>query len=650
VSGKDLEALSLQTINLSKLTGESADSIAESTSKVGASWHLTGFQVKGVQDELYAVSTKTGVSVTEMSGALSKMGSVATSAHVPMTSMEAAIGSMAASGIPARQGVSLLTDAITKMQEKGMDAGKEMPLMMERLAHGTGTAADAALLGQKNFDKLNGSLGDSKHGYDAVKDSIEGADGSINKQAKDTETFSDKLSRFKNELMLAFEPLGKVIIKVFSQVLDAAKPIIGILTTIMTAFSNLPGPIQMVIVVIAGIVAAIGPILMIIGMILPAITALTPVIVGIGVLVAGISLPMLLILGAVIAIGIAVYLLYTYFKPFHDAVDQVLGWVKLLLGDLMSGNFGKLGNDLKNGILGALDLFKKFDWGKLGRDMLNAIKSVDWGGLLTTIANALTGIGGSVLGFIKGVDWLGLLKTILVALATIGVEVFKFINSVDWLQLLKTILVALATIGIEVFKFINSVDWGQLLVTIAAALFNIGTQVLGFIVSVDWGSLLNTIIGALGNLGSQFLGLIVNADWGSLGRAVMDALGKIHVSLDTTPPFLHLGFGAEGAYVKARSGGQLMVVGEGGEDEIIAPLSKLGSIGALPHMEAGGILSNGVLSSLSTTKAAAGGGDTTFQVTFQNATITSPQDAERLALQMGYKAIEIMRRQGHTRG
>jgi hypothetical protein len=259
--------------------------------------------------------------------------------------------------------------------------------------------------------------------------------------------------------------------------------------------------------------------------------------------------------------------------------------------------------------------------------MLNAIKRVDWGGLLITIANALTGIGGSVLGFLKGVDWGQLFNTIKNALATIGVAVFNFINSVDWLGLLATIVFALTGIGAAVLNFIVSQDWGGLLTTIVNALADIGNQILQFFLHVDWGqvgsALLNAITGALSGIG------------GGVVDTVKHALGL-----------------AEGGIVTHRPGGVLAVIGEGGEDEYVIPASKMGNFGAIAamnRMAAGGLVSGGMVSSLSSTKPAASS-DTQFNVTFQNATITSPQDAERLALQMGYKALEIMRRQGHMRG
>ena len=318
-----------------------------------------------------------------------------------------------------------------------------------------------------------------------------------------------------------------------------------------------------------------------------------------------------IIAGAIIAgVAILLYLLYTRFKPFHDAVDQVVGWIKTLLGDLMKGDFGKLGNDFKNGILGAFDVLKKFDWG-------------------------------------------GLRNTILAALAGIGIAIFNFIKGVDWGQLLVTILAALNTIGTAVLGFLTTTDWGQLLNTIRTTLGPLGVAVLEFIVNVDWGRVLTALVGALADIGGRVIGLIVSADWGQIGSALAGALGSVHVSLDTTPPFLHIGFGAQGAYVRSRAGGQLMVVGEGGEDEYIIPASKMGNLGeisALPQMSAGGLVSGGMVSSLGTSVKSTQAGNTTFNVVFNNATLTSVDEAERLGRKMAYSANEYQRRSGHSRG
>ena len=88
---------------------------------------------------------------------------------------------------------------------------------------------------------------------------------------------------------------------------------------------------------------------------------------------------------------------------------------------------------------------------------------------------------------------------------------------------------------------------------------------------------------------------------------------------------------ASGGIVRNRPGGVPIVVGEGGEDEYIIPTSKMGDFGAIaaqPQMAGG----------------------TVFNVAFNNATLTSVDEADRLGRRMAYTANEYLRRSGHSRG
>jgi phage-related minor tail protein len=625
LTGTDLEGVTKKGIELARMMGTDVNTTVENSAKIFEAWHTPANQVSGDMDKLYVVATKTGVPVDQISQALSKVGAQASAANVPMDSVTAAVGSLAAGGVPARQGVSIISEAIAKLQKEGKDAGVELPAMLQRIANGTATAADKALLGEKNYGKLSGSLGDAKNGYNALKTAQDNSSGAIDKQAKDTESFSDKLKTFKNDLMLAFEPLGKVIIKVFSEVLTAAKPILSILTTIMTAFSTLPGPIQMVIVVIGGILAAIGPLLMILPALAAGFAILSPIVMGIAGAVMAISLPVLLIVGAVILLGVLLYLLYTRFKPFHDAVDQVVGWIKLLLGDLMSGDFGKLGEDFKKGILGALDVLKKFDWGKLGSDLRAGIIAAlaTFGAWLWA---QLAPLGGQLWGAIIG------------ALASFGTWLWGLISNLP-MQLWNAYVSIWTQIGTWLWGFLSPLP-GQLWNGIVSALGSFGSWLLGLLPDIG-GTIWTSITNALGNLGSWLANLFTQA----------------HIEFTIPVINQHVSFNlAGGGMVKARPGGVLAVIGEGGEDEYVLPKSKLGDFGAIasiPQMGGGGFVSGGAVSSFSSSTAKTSDGGIVFQagaIQINNPTLTSIDEADKLGQRIGYKANEMMRRAGHTRG
>lgn len=604
IAGPALENVTKQGLDMSRMLGVDATGAVTGLSTAMNAFHMPASEAGNEMDKLYVISTKTGAPINDLTGTLAKAGSVAYSAKIPMDDYSAAIGSLAASGIPARQGNALLTDGVTKLQTQlgKQDVGNEWNAMMQRIATGTATASDKTLLGQKNYDKLSASLGNTTTGYNQLKAAQDSSAGSIEKQSEATMTLSEKLDEFKNKAEVAFAPFGKVLINVLENVLDAAKPILDILTSVMGVFSNMPAPVQMVVVAILGILAAIGPILMIIGPLATGFGVIAPIVSAIGVAlmttvlpaVLAILIPLLPIIIAVAAIGIALYLLYTYFKPFHDAVNEVAGWIKTLLGDLMSGNFGKLGDDFKKGILAGF----------------SAITSFNWGGMAAKAWSALV----SALGQFGTWLW-GLISPLPMQLWTAYVGI--------WVQ-----------IGTWLWNLLSPIP-GELWNGITTALVSFGTWLLGAAEGFFSG-LPGGIQGAIGGLGDWMLSAAAGF-FSGLTSAVSNAVGSI-----------------TSAKLPAMAGGGLVtkptvaLIGEAGP-ELVVPLSGIrGGISAAAGA--------GALTSASATTNTAGGDIHVHPGAIQinNPQMNNPQDVENLAdlisRKLAFKTESYSRRSGHARG
>lgn len=526
LSGTALESVTKQGLDMSRMLGVDAPTAVTGLTKAMNSFNLPASQAGNVMDQLYVVATKTGVPINDLTSTLAKSGAVAQSAHVPMTDYTAVIGSLGAAGTPARQGVSILNDSVTKLQGSlgKQDVGNEWNAMMQRIATGTATSADKALLGQKNFDKLSASLGNSTTGYNALLAAQKDSAGAIEKQSTATETLGEKLDIFKNKAETAFAPLGKVLVDVLSNALDAVTPLLGALTSLMTIFSNMPAPVQLIVVAIAGIAAAVGPILVVLPMlsagfaiIAPLITLITGALGGaaaaawaVSIPVMGMELPLIAIIAAVAIIAIGLYLLYTRFKPFHDAVDEVIGWVKTLVSDLAKVDFSKIGSQI-SGALGSAGGFVASMFGNAGTAIANLMKQ-----LYTSITTFMGGFGqwiwnAVILVFKFDVKfWTWLLNTVKTFMGGMGqwfwnavITAFKFDT-----KLFQAVIDAFKTFGTALFDLVK--DLGTKLWTaISTALGTFGTWLWGLISDTGtklWGA----ISSALGTFGTWMWGLISN--------------------------------------------------------------------------------------------------------------------------------------------
>ena len=640
LTGTALEQVSTQALDLARITGTDVSSTVGGASKLFQAWSVPTKAMSSDLDQLYTVSTHTGVGVTDLTTAVSKVSAVAKPAGLSMQQTEAAVGAFATSGIPARQSASLLTTAIGDFTKAGIPASKAL----QDIANGNATAAEKqAILGKgsaasiANWDKLTGSLSKTKGGYNDITNAIDHSKGSIASEAESTMTLSEKFDELKQKAEVAFKPLGGVIVNILMNLVSAATPLLSILTRVLSVFSDMPAPIQMVVVVLGGILAAIGPILMILpqlvegfgmlqtafafisgGGIADAFGGIADAITGSVVPAAGeaaaafmaMDLPLLPIIIAVAAIGIALYLLYTYFKPFHDAVNDVVGWVKELVGDLASGNFGKFGADFAAGIHTAINDLLNFDWGGLG----NKIK--------VGIETALATFGTWLWGLIQPLP-MKLWSAYIGIWAQIGTWLWSLIQPLPQ-KLWSALQSAIGTFGTWLWGLISPIP-GELGSGIQSAISGFGAWLMSA-ASGFFGGLPGKIQGAISGLGDWLISAAQGfATW--LSQAVQNAIKSLPGGSQASSAASTVSSAAGGAVStieSAQSGG---FISESG----------------LVNLHAGEVVTppEGVSTM---------GGNYTFTVNFNNATIQSQAQAETFSRIMAYQATSLMRRKGLSKG
>lgn len=227
--------------------------------------------------------------------------------------------------------------------------------------------------------------------------------------------------------------VGTILMPVVLQVL-------GVLKQGLEFFKNIPGPIKTVLVVIAGLAAALGPVLVVVGSLIGAFGSLVAIAGagGVGGIFAGLIAtispfvaPVLAVVAAIAALAAGFYLLYTSSESFRNAIGTVVG---IIMGAL-KGAFDWLMGGLKT----VMDLLAPLakavgDWigglveqvaawvrgpGQPFIDMLKKIAEVVGGALMTAFklyVNLLKAVWGPVLGWIADT----LLPAFLDALSKLG--------------------------------------------------------------------------------------------------------------------------------------------------------------------------------------------------------------------------------------
>ena len=302
----------------------------------------------------------------------------------------------------------------------------------------------------------------------------------------------------------------------------------------------------------------------------------------------GILLPAIAIVLAITA-GFAV--LYATSKTFRDMISgvvttlqNIVGWVKELVGDLMSGNFSKFGDDLKTGFEGAINSIKNFDFGAWAGKMaqvfvesFNTIKNIDWGGIGNSILSAISQYldwSAQVRSSFMKVDWGGMLNGFLTAIDNVLTQLLSFdptsminniINAIGgafdslfggagskgdvggqvsksvqkagpdilgklgdvFVKLLVLLPTIFGKIGLALFTALSKVDWGAVFSKLAGAAVTLGTALMSALKGVDWKSIFTLIFVTLTYFGQAIIKAFQTIDWGKAFTTLMAALGVV---------------------------------------------------------------------------------------------------------------------------
>lgn len=317
-----------------------------------------------------------------------------------------------------------ITTALGQMRMKGKVSAEEMMQLSENsirawdyLAKVIGkTKAETMKLAEQG--KITG-----EQGVNAILKGLAEDPKFKGMMARQSKTFLGQWSNFMDILKQTGAEIGK-------ELLPLGKRLLKMLQGWIAAFKGLPRDAKIILMVLAGMAAAIGPLLMMIG---PLIT----LVASLGATFSLSFMPMLgivaLVVAAVTAIIVVIVLLYTKCEWFRNAVKAIMGAVVAVFKWLAKAIAAVIGFIVKHwrGLLQAfliaigpigwlvLAIIKKWDKLKAAakavfgfiRDVVGAAwdwiadhTGITWNGILRTIAKFVNFIGGIIN---KAFGWAG---------------------------------------------------------------------------------------------------------------------------------------------------------------------------------------------------------------------------------------------------
>jgi TP901 family phage tail tape measure protein len=230
LTGKPLEDLSSQFINLSRITGTDLTGNIDKLTRVFGDWEInTGDQAESL-DKVYRAAQASGIGIDELSSSVVEFGAPLRNLGFGFDDSLALLSQFNKTGVNTATVFAGLKAGVGKLAKAGEDVPATFARIVEEIekmgpgSEATGLAIE--LFGQRAGPDLADAIAGGKFQIDEMLGAITGGTDTINAAAKDTESFGEKWTLIKNRVLVGLEPLATRVFTAIGEGMDKLGPII----------------------------------------------------------------------------------------------------------------------------------------------------------------------------------------------------------------------------------------------------------------------------------------------------------------------------------------------------------------------------------------------------------------------------------------
>jgi TP901 family phage tail tape measure protein len=257
-TGKPLEDISAQFLELSRITGTDVSANIENVSRVFGDWGVEADKQSETLDYLFKVSQSTGIGIDSLSQKVVQFGAPMRQFGFSFEESAALMGKWEKEGVNTETIMSGLRAGLGKLAKSGKDPAKAFAEVTKQIqnAGSTGKATGIAIetFGQRAGPDLAAAVREGRFSLDDLMGTLNGSSETIMGAGKDTMDFTEQWVMFKNKAMLTLEP---VAVRVFGIISDAMEWINTNGIPTMKNFGKWVGENEKPIKIVGGVLATI---------------------------------------------------------------------------------------------------------------------------------------------------------------------------------------------------------------------------------------------------------------------------------------------------------------------------------------------------------------------------------------------------------
>lgn len=331
LTGQGLEELTKQTVTLARITKTDLNTVLETSQALFANWGVSAQDQGKKLDFLFKAAQAGGISIDKLMGSLTASGAVLRDFGFTIEESAALLAQFEKSGIDSEAMLAGLKKAAADFATKGIDLKTGLAATVAEIQQlGPGLASTqkaidvfGAKVGSQVADAIaKGKLG-VKEFYDQLKNSPE----TISRAADETDGFSEKLKLFKNNVVLALEPLGTKLLDIGNKAMPVLIALAKQAEAAADKFADLPEPVQNAAVGLGAIAAAAGPVIYVMGTLLGHVGSMATIFGTWGPSIIAASKAIATLTGGLVALNVAAaaftgYKLYEVFSLIAEIDKQ----------------------------------------------------------------------------------------------------------------------------------------------------------------------------------------------------------------------------------------------------------------------------------------------------------------------------------------
>jgi TP901 family phage tail tape measure protein len=227
-TGPQLEKLSEQMLELSRITETDLNTNLESATGFLNNWEVSAGEADDVLDQLFRVTQETGIGFDELTGHLSSNGVQLRALGFNIQDSASLFGLLAKAGLDAADVMPAFNRAMATAAENGITAEEALRQTWDTIASAPNdiAAAQTAMetFGARSGPRLAEMIRQGQLSYENLSETIKDGGDTILGAADRTKDFAEQWTEFKNHVMVALAPAAERVFGAIGDAMEAITP------------------------------------------------------------------------------------------------------------------------------------------------------------------------------------------------------------------------------------------------------------------------------------------------------------------------------------------------------------------------------------------------------------------------------------------